>query len=222
MVRLGVHTRLADTNSDDEELKKIEDICLHNAKVCDLLGETAKMETWTLVSKLVQCRMKINGRGFDGWGGVEGGALGVGLMSGLLRFYESLGDVQMLSTLVCVLRNKRQSGKASNRSDWILLPPDQNSRYDLYIRRYAELLYGWRLLTQRAELIKHLTYTDVCSAVDRVEGLEVVGSGIDVDIECPRCTSNTHFGYCRSCNDFSFRCSICDNAVRGLFTFCDM
>lgn len=208
----NVYTILAeDPRRNDAELEHIAELCLHNADVCASVGETVKMETWNWVSQL--CRMKLNGSGFDGWS--SEGALGVGLIRGWLRFYEALGDVQMLSSLVCVLRNKHLALNEEGRQEhhWQLLPPDSSSKYDLYIRRYADLLYGWGLLTQRAELLQHLT-----SAASPDGGFL---DELYFDMECPRCTGSTHLGHCRSCNDFSFRCSICDNAVRGQFTFCD-
>ena len=180
---------------------------MHNAKVCEELGEMPKMGTWRLVSKVVQNKRNRRGRGFDGWGE----ALGGNLIGSLLTFYESLGDVQMLSSLVCVLRDNGQC-----RRKLFILPKDHSSRYDLYIRCYSDLLYGWGLLTKRAELVKHLTQSILLDEVNDDEGM----GGLAFDIECPQCSGNTHFGYCRPCNDFSFRCTICDNAVRGLFTVC--
>jgi hypothetical protein len=214
-VRIGVHTILADIVRDDDHGKKTEELCLYNAKVCEELGETAKMGTWQLVSKIVQSKRTRTGRGLDGWGD----ALGGNLIGSLLTFYESLGDVQMLSSLICVLRDNGQSmTNGTSRHEWLFLPKDQNARYNLYIRRYSELLYGWGLLTKRAELVKHLTQNVLFEDIVDNEGI----SGIAFEIECPQCSGNTHNGYCRPCNDFSFRCSICDNAVRGLFTVCSM
>lgn len=173
------------------------------------------MGTWKLVSKIVQSKRTRTGRGLDGWGD----ALGSNLVGSLLAFYESLGDVQMLSSLICVLRDNDQSSTHGNsRSDWRLLPKDQNTKYDLYIRRYSELLYGWGLLTTRTELVKHLSQN--VSLEDFIDN-EGIG-GIAFEIECSQCAGNTHDGYCRNCNDFSFRCTICDNAVRGLFAVCGM
>ena len=211
-VRIGVHTIPAEIMNDAEDLKYMEEICEHNAKVCEELGEIAKMGTWRLVSKIVQGKRKSTGRGFDGWGN----ALGSSLIDNLLTFYESLGDVQMLSSLVCVLRDKHQFVTNGMRRQERFLPKDQNARYDLYIRCYSELLYGWGLFTKRAELLKHRTQNVLLGDINDDEG----PGGISFETECPQCAGNTHFGYCRPCNDFSFRCSICDNAVRGLFTVC--
>jgi hypothetical protein len=149
----------------------------------------------------------------------------------------------MLATIFCVLsggcRNTSQPGSLK------LLPHGQDEKYDSYIRKYAELLYAWGLLSLRAELNKHLIRIPsrleggISSEIGnklllrtppRREGALSVEErsdsgrvpGVAVIFHCPRCgqdtDSNTNF--CRSCQDFAFRCSICDNAVRGLFTVC--
>lgn len=225
----GVYTlQVRSGESEDEELVKMESLCLHNAEVCKLLGEHQKKETWNIIAKVVRSRIQRLGQGFDGWGGQGGGALGVGLVSNLLRYYEALGDVQMLSTLVCILRDRRQTLQYGKRRGWFLLPPDQDTKYDTYIRRYAELLYGWGLLTIRAELNKHLIHSVPqieSGGVEAPEGPDEKGSssGFAFMIQCPRCGGNSEFGtnYCRSCQDWAFRCALCDQAVRGLFTVCE-
>jgi hypothetical protein len=219
-LRLGVYTIQADLSEDFEELETVEEICTHNAEACKSLGEHAKMETWKLVAFIVRDRIKKPGHGFDGWGGVRGGALGSLLVRNLLRFYESMGDVQMLSTLVCVLRGKRKQGKSGTERGWCLLPPDQNVKYDLFLRRYADLLYAWGLLTIRAEVNKHLRRTTSIEGGWSTDDCDD-SPGIALVFSCPRCGGSSEFGYCRSCNDCAFRCAICDNAVRGLFTVCD-
>jgi hypothetical protein len=223
--RIGVYTVCAEIAHDNEELGRIEQICSHNAEVCSMLGQLGKMETWLMVAKIVRHRMKNAGKGFDGWGGVEGGALGVGLLGNLLRYYELMGDVQMLSALVCVLRRKHKTTKYEKGRGCILLPRDQDVKYDLYIRRYADLLYGWGLLTTRAELIKHLFRTISPTESEGLEfndgACESLASGcISLAFRCPRCAGSSEFGYCPSCKEYVFRCVICDNAVRGLFTVC--
>lgn len=226
-MRIGVYTIRADTVYDDEKFARIEEICTCNAEVCRSLGQLAKMETWQLVATIVRNRRKHTGQGFDGWGGVGGGALAVGLLGNLLRYYESLGDVQMLSTLVCVLRSQQQTKSNGKGRDCFLLPEDQDAKYDLYIRRYADLLYGWGLLTIRAELSKHLVRAISSTEYDRTEFSDGFDEGqayggIAFVFRCPRCAGSSEFGYCLSCKEYAFRCVICDIAVRGLFTVCDM
>lgn len=214
--------------SEDEELLKIESRCLHNAEICEQLGEHQKKETWNIIAKIVRSRIQHLGQDF-GWGGLGGGALGVGLVNNILRYYEALGDVQMLSTLVCVLRDRQQTLQYGRRRGWFLLPPDQDMRYDAYIRRYADILYFWGLLTIRAELNKHLVRSvppTESAGLVAVDGADenLSSPGIAFVIKCPRCANDSEFGtnYCRSCQDYAFRCALCDQAVRGLFTVCDV
>jgi Zinc-ribbon, C4HC2 type len=209
--------------SEDEALGNIERRCLHNANVCERLGEHQKKETWIVVSKIVRSRIQRLGQGFDGWGGLGGGSLGVGLIDNILRYYEALGDVQMLSTLVCVLRDR------SGQRGWFILPTDQGMRYDAYIRLYAHILYGWHLLTIRAELNKHLVRSAPMLEYGGLDAADVVNNkdsspGIAFVIKCPRCSNDNEYGanYCRSCRDYSFRCALCEHAVRGLFTVCEV
>ena len=227
----GVFTLQASNGeSEDDELVNIERRCFHNANVCERLGEHHKKETWNVAAKIVQSRIQCLGQGFDGWGGLGGGALGVGLVSNILRYYEALADVQMLSTLVCVLRDRRPENRIGGRRGWFLLPPDQDMRYDSYIRRYADILYGWGLLTKRAELNKHLIRSIPMFECGGLESTDAddekpcSSQGIGFVIKCPRCSCDSTFGtnYCRSCRDYAFRCALCDQAVRGLCTVCDV
>lgn len=229
--QIGVYalrSRIPSKFIESDELQEIRDICLHNAGVCKLFGDTGKQGVWELIAKTVASRLSCVSRGYDGWGGPGGGALGVGLISNFLRYYESLGDVQMLSTIVCVLRSRPQTIMFGKRQDWFLLPPDEDVKFDLYIRRYADLLYGWGLLIARAELRKHLVRLNVPTqgglppTFDN-DNIDADGSpGIAFVFQCPQCGGSSDFGtnYCRSCHDFVFRCALCENGIRGLFSVC--
>jgi hypothetical protein len=229
--QIGVYTLREKTVAkskagENEEFVRIKENCLQNAEVCRQLGQPEKQEVWETIANLVDNRVARSARGFDGWGGVGGGALGVGLVENFLRFYESLGDVQMLATIVCVLRGSPQTLKPNKGPVGVLLVPDQNERYDTYLRRYADLLYGWKLLTIRAEVNKFLTRTlaSIESSGGGSVGKDerVSTPGIALVFKCPQCGGDAEFGnFCRSCRDYAFRCAICDTAVRGLFTVCD-
>lgn len=223
---LGVFTlpRVPTANVVSLELQHMKDICLHNAEVCKSVDETEKHEVWCLIAQLVDMRLNENSpTRFDGWGRFGGMSFSVSLIENLLRYYESLGDVQMLAAIVCVLRSKHDSGLDACK----LIPSSRNEKYDIYIRRYADLLYGWGLLTIRAEVLKHLSHASIdfkrnrrqSGALDEDVTMEPT---IGLVFSCPRCEGETDLGtnYCRSCRDYAFRCSICDNAVRGLFTVC--
>lgn len=207
----------------DEEIKEIEGICLHNAEVCRSRNEGQKMDAWHLVATVVRSRAHSTGNGFDGWRGSNGGAMGELLLENLLRYFESLGDVQMLSSLVCTLRRNDSRKTVGKRRFMSLLPANQDARYDRYIRRYADLVFGWRLLTLRAELTKHLARSiAVVEALGRdvSAGLDE-STSVSLEFTCPRCHERSERGYCQFCNNYAFQCVICDVAVRGLFTSCD-
>jgi len=196
-----------------KELKVIHQLCLHNAGISKKCNETEKEDVWNLFAETALTAMNVDGEMFGGWGGNQGGALGVDMINNFFLYYEALGDVQMLATMFCVF----MKGPS-------LLPKSREEVHNTYIIRYAELLYSWGLLNVRAELNKHLQQNYVRndfkfeSTEERKE--EVLDLG--VDISCPMCESSVdpRTNYCQSCKDFAFRCSICDTRVAGAFTFC--
>lgn len=249
--KLGVYTlRIPKMRPDDStkrSLDEIKRICLHNAMVCADLGDQEKEGVWNLLAQTVDRQLDEAGsQSFNGWGGNGGGALGVQLVGNLLKYFEARGDCQMLATMTCVLSGGRrsalrqQSQIIGNEDRPYLLPLDQDEKYDMYIRRYADLLYSWGLLSLRAELNKHLIRVPGTSmnndpAIPPIISGKQMGTieenydlgarvpGIAVVFQCPKCGDDTEFNtnICRNCRDFAFRCSICDNAVQGLFTVCD-
>jgi hypothetical protein len=175
----------------------------------------------------VESQRDDEGKRFNGWGGNGGGALGVDLVSNLLGYYEALGDVQMLATIFCVLSGGHRGTRSKTQP--YLLPQglEESAKYDAYIKKYAELLYSWGLLSIRAELNKHLLRIPTRREGEQsMEEKTETGRipGIAVVFKCPQCGRDADFNtnMCRTCQDFAFRCSICDNAVRGLFTVCDI
>jgi len=142
-------------------------------------------------------------------------------------------------------RNRSSQEKNPYNAGLFSLLPFDNQRYDGYIYQYASLLYGWGLLTTRVELMKHfaiplpgagsetLTLTvpiktkyrrnmGVGRTALRIVANNGVAPGITFASLCPRCQLPVMSGsnFCGQCKDFAFRCSICMNAVRGLFTVC--
>ena len=137
-------------------------------------------------------------------------------MDRILAHYEKLGDLQMLATMVCVL------GK--------LLNPSYVAKYDRYIRCYAELLHRWGALEKRAEVLKCL---GLCAGAndkkDNYRKEENSELEIKFSTSCRRCgkpndpaytSNNSKHLYCPRCNDYIFKCSICQMAVRGSFLVC--
>ncbi|GAX11681.1 hypothetical protein FisN_7Lh049 [Fistulifera solaris] len=222
---LGVFTlpRVPTANVVSLELQHIKEICLHNAQICKSVDEIEKHEVWCLIAQLVDMRLNETSRTrFDGWGQSGGMSFSVSLIDNLLKYYESLGDIQMLASIVCVLRSKNDSSRGAGK----LIPNIREEKYDIYIRRYADLLYGWSLLIVRAEVLKHL------SPLPEFHRTRRLPEAFDEDVTfeptiglvflCTRCHRETNLGtnYCHACRDYAFRCSICENAVRGLFSVC--
>lgn len=193
--------------------EKLRDTCLHNAEVCINLGQTEKANVWNLLSQMAENVLQDEHDNFNGWGGAYGGSLGHDLVSSFLRFYEAQGDVQMLATMVCVLGGGQWKKVAEGCS---LLPASHQDRYDSYIRRYADVLYGWRLMAIRAEVNKHLV-----RRLPDPSGDDQYAS-VDIVVWCSRChqEATTDDGICRNCRNYAFCCSLCGIAVRGLFTVC--
>ena len=207
-----------------DELEEIHQLCLHNAEISKDCNEMEKESVWNLLAETALTQMNLDGKMFNGWGGKGGGALGIDLVNNFFLYYEALGDVQMLATMFCVLNGRYSRDQSTSRPS--LLPSGREEVHDTYIIRYAELLYSWGLLNTRAELNKHLHRKDEQNEFQfrSTEDGKDESFDLGVTMSCPTCENevNSRTNYCRNCKDFAFRCSICDTAVRGLFTFCEM
>lgn len=145
------------------------------------------------------------------------------------------------------VRDKDQSSREGLTNSYVRnLLPEDDRRLDSYITRYATLLYQWGKITTRAELNKHLAQSSHESNRKQVLGGEVlvpIGSGDEGRLLkhfisspesshdspgvtfaplCPRCQkpANTETNVCEECKQYAFKCSICENSIRGLFTTC--
>ena len=203
--KLGVYAlrKVAPTSATNKELMEMKEICLHNSQVCSDVGEDEKCRVWQLIAQLVETFLNEKVSSFDGRGGFGGAVFGMALVENFLRYYESLGDVQMLSTIVCVLRDKRH--QQPEGLSFKLVPPGQDEKYDMYIRRYSDLLYGWGQLTTRAEVLKHLVNPTPNADMTpwlpgQPEEEEGMAGGIGLLFSCPRCAGETEPGtnVCRS------------------------
>ena len=223
-------------------------ICQQNADACYELKMKEKGDVWKLLSQVIENHVLSSS---DDDMLLKGDALGRELVTNLLDFYEKHGDVQMLATMVCVLSRKQRLREVStcdscsddgmpcdrmtncnfkSRNPCVcnsLLPCD-GKRYGTYINMYGDLLYGWGMLTQRTELMKHLVYF-VPSVRGKNNGTASTempdcgeSQGIGVAPLCPRClaSANPLNNVCPNCQCYAFHCTICANSVRGLFTSC--
>ncbi len=264
MLNTSVDVRRRNLSAIDlVELHRLESICRHNGHIAQSNGQPTKANVWVLLSKIVYnvATSGLFNDDFDGWGD-SSGSLGKKIIENILVYYEGKGDVQMLATIVCVFtatknirRPQTQSydlyDNADNHSskdrasysdslcDLFLTPNDL--RYDLYIKIYSNILYGWGQISRRTELRKHLsliagdifgdekfvpieyennesnTFDDAChfSNNDQASSMAFVPY-------CPKChrPANPETNICNACHTYAFRCSICTNAVRGKFLVC--
>lgn len=208
-----------------KRLKQKVDICLHNAKCATALGQTGKADVWNMLAEIIR---SISGNfydDFDGWHNINGSALGRELIGNILRYYEINGDVQMLATIITVF-DVHSCNRSSEQADLdlsslfdLLLPYDVC--HDLYIHFYSQLLYRWGKLITRAELNKHLSQRAMYCDSYGVSTSSQKNKDIFVPC-CQRCNrlANPETNICQYCNEYAFRCSICTNAIRGLYTVC--
>lgn len=201
--------------TNENNLESIKLTCEYNARASTEIGEHEKAETWKLLAQVVAGRLQVAGGGR--WKPKASMAVGGNLVRLVLQYYETMGDVQMLATIVCVLRQE----KTDSKEDILLLSDETDVKCDGYLRRYSDLLYSWRLLSLRAQINKRLRYTYESREAFGVSFRGTQEGGITVFSECPHCHQPTTTNYCNNCSDYAFRCSICDTAVRGLFTICN-
>ena len=193
-----------------------------------------KGDVWTVLAQVVVNAFCKDTDVYSGWRRAGGGALGRELITEFLNHFEAQGDFQMCATIVCVLKQKGTSSNST--SSYFLqnsLLPENNVKYNNYMYLYANMLYLWGQITTRAEILKHLSlpgnfgisksneFHESRVVKDDWNTKRRVG-GISIAPWCPRCDKPASYdtNVCGSCKDFAFRCSICDNAVRGLFTMC--
>jgi len=220
--RQNTNYKIKPTKMEMDHLRQLNKICIHNANVAFTLGQSDKGDVWNLLSGMVDNMSNDNiFDDFDGWKRFSLGALGRDLLYNILKYYEFQGDVQMLATIVCVFNSGKCPGHQTNSYNMILAD-EHAPKYDAYVNLYGSLLYGWGQFTVRAELNKHLTnYSLKNQGVGATLGGKESFS-LTFALTCPRCyrPANPETNICNSCQDFAFRCAICTNGVRGLFTIC--
>ena len=237
---LGVYTleNPQTPEAASERLAITHKLCIHNAQVCSDNGQKAKADTWTLLAQTIESIFTFEMDETDGWGG-DGDALTTGIVEQILGFYEVQGDFQMLSSILCVLTfgRDRRSLSRDGEGRYQLLPKFDERRYDNYLHRYAALLYGWGVLTVRAEISKRLAYNTPGAGAETITQLETnifgdstilpnsgVAPGVTFAPLCGRCMEPVTDvnNICPKCNEYAFQCSICCSAVRGACTWCPL
>ncbi|XP_076318578.1 WD repeat domain 59 isoform X2 [Tachypleus tridentatus] len=91
-----------------------------------------------------------------------------------------------------------------------LIDPQLTTQYDQFKKAYAEILYRWKLLEQRALVLKN-----VLTVPEKHKGVEFV-------TDCQHCHKDGRGAQCFHCKEYNFQCVICHVAVKGSSNFCLM
>lgn len=102
----------------------------------------------------------------------------------------------------------KDSEKEIHEANIRLLDPKLVTQYDQFKTAYANILYRWNLLEQRAQVLKHVSVIP-----PKHKGVEFVA-------ECQHCHKDVRGPQCISCKRHSFSCVICRIAVKGCSSFC--
>ncbi|KAF8783299.1 GATOR complex protein WDR59 like protein [Argiope bruennichi] len=89
-----------------------------------------------------------------------------------------------------------------------LLDPAHSAQFDQYKMVYADVLYRWGLLEQRAQVLK-----TVSTPAEKHKGVDFIN-------ECHYCHKDVTGAQCQFCKKYSFSCVICCVAVKGCSSFC--
>uniref|UniRef100_A0A1A9WBJ0 RWD domain-containing protein n=1 Tax=Glossina brevipalpis TaxID=37001 RepID=A0A1A9WBJ0_9MUSC len=89
-----------------------------------------------------------------------------------------------------------------------LIRPCKMALFDEFKKAYAEILFGWQLLTKRSLILKHTMYTKV-----QPQGLEFVS-------ECSNCNKPKRTPACSSCQRPVLFCTLCGLPVKGAANAC--
>lgn len=209
-------------NKNTTYLRKMNharEICIHNGKAAMIVKQNRKADVWNLLAEILENMVSSIGDEFDGWRGFGNGSLGRNLLQHILAYFERQGDVQMLATIVSVIGSfsKTKCEGGTSHEDGKLLLPSDIKKFDVYIEQYANMLFAWGHIDTSTELRKHLHITPATTVSDE--------SGLAFAPSCLTCERplNHHelqTKTCKSCNSYAFKCSVCTNSVRGLFTVC--
>ena len=126
-------------------------------------------------------------------------------------------------TLGSVEDDERVQEEKTHRHNCFLLDKLLVRHGDEYRRCYANILYQWQLLEQRAEVVK----LQSSSNEDHTKIGEWLKRASSLDGQCLCCFPKGFINYCRTCGEqvdgpdcklshcFAFHCNICNLSVRG-------
>ncbi|GMH60923.1 hypothetical protein TrLO_g13644 [Triparma laevis f. longispina] len=172
------------------EPEEVASICENNARVYRSFQAEEKAAVWDLLSILLTPTPSDDVDDVDVYGDI---------VSRIMSYYKSVGDVQILSAVLCLLRSVSKE------------PQEKfNGEHDRLLRAYAEILGSWGKIRNRTAICKRIT------PKAQEEPL-----GLDIGFLCSRCGNVANDkNVCSSCRDFAFRCGVCNNRVKGAFISC--
>ncbi|XP_054717555.1 GATOR complex protein WDR59-like [Uloborus diversus] len=144
---------------------------------------------------------------FEGWNLVIGAALKrnrSNSWSDSIEEYSFFDDYSSNNSRNDARDEEKFAVEANSR----LLDPAHAAEFDNYKLIYADILYRWNLLEQRAQVLKTVSAT-----IERHKG-------IDFLIECQHCKKDVNGAHCYHCKKFALSCAICSVAVKGCSSFC--
>ncbi|KAJ8920742.1 hypothetical protein NQ315_004881 [Exocentrus adspersus] len=121
-------------------------------------------------------------------------------------------DVIADGWVIPMLRTTRSTSLDNLRvEELVQLVPQRNASsalYEYYKFAYAETLYRWGLLYNRAEVIKYM-----CNLPEPHRGVEFL-------TDCKNCLKPAKNCICNTCKNFSLNCIVCHLSVRGSANCC--
>ncbi|KAL1440020.1 hypothetical protein MTO96_009842 [Rhipicephalus appendiculatus] len=117
---------------------------------------------------------------------------------------DSIDDIRFMDNSP----DPREVERTNHRTNCKLLDPSKSAQYDEFKKKYAEILYKWKLYEQRACVLKCLS-----TSPPKVKAVDFV-------TVCHYCKSDVRSVQCDECKKLTLHCIVCHLAVRGQFHFC--
>ncbi|PIK57414.1 hypothetical protein BSL78_05680 [Apostichopus japonicus] len=93
-----------------------------------------------------------------------------------------------------------------------LLDPLRAKHFDQFLLSYAEILFRWKLLDQRAQVLQRLSSPNYL--------FQNMLYFKDLAVFCYVCHKKSISNICEKCKRYKFQCSICHLLVKGSSSFC--
>lgn len=117
---------------------------------------------------------------------------------------DSIDDIRFMDNSP----DPREVERTNHRANCKMLNPGKASQYDEYKKKYAEILYKWKLYEQRAWVLNCLS-----TSPPKIKAVDFVAV-------CHYCKSDVRGVQCDKCKKLTLHCIVCHRAVRGELHFC--